>query len=483
MIIKIVPMKTHLLGPLLLVTACGSEKEVEPPHHQLKVPERYVFESRFGGGSSVAYRGQSMRHVLVAALKGHVGGLTARIDNGTLTPTTGTVLEELEFFLNFDAATAGELPHGLTTTPAPLQTTWGELGTARLLDKIAGNDAVGQHKDWSTNFVGWSEDNVTSPELMVRAIFQHLETLAIARANGQVARDPAGNAISQVYVDARGRDLRELLQKFLDGAIAFSQGADDYLDDDLEGKGLNSDNTKADGNNNYTALEHAWDEGFGYFGAATDFGDYTDEELAAAGGRPERARAYFDTNGDGRIDLFSEYNFGHSTNAAKRDRGSNSAAPTDLTKEAWDAFRRGRAIITHADGALDSEHQADLKAARDAALGAWEKAIAATAVHYINDVLQDMNKFGTANYAYLDHAKHWSELKGFALSLQFNPHSPLSDADFAELQQKLGDAPVLPGQNGVDAYKTALLEARALLGDAYQFAAANLGDTNGENGW
>ena len=28
-----------------------------------------------------------------------------------------------------------------------------------------------------------------------------------------------------------------------------------------------------------TALEHAWDEGFGYFGAAINYGAYTDQEL------------------------------------------------------------------------------------------------------------------------------------------------------------------------------------------------------------
>ena len=44
---------------------------------------------------------------------------------------------------------------------------------------------------------------------------------------------------------------------------------------------------------------------------------------------------------------------------------------------------------------LPDEVMDELKAHRDAALGAWENAIAATAVHYINDTLQDVGNFGT----------------------------------------------------------------------------------------
>ena len=83
-----------------------------------------------------------------------------------------------------------------------------------------------------------------------------------------------------------------------------------------------------------------------------------------------------------------------------------------------------------------------LKAHRDMALDAWEKAVAATVVHYINDTLQDMGKM-ELDYSFSDHAKHWSEMKGFALGLQFNRFSPLSDADFGTLHNYMGTQPVL----------------------------------------
>src|SRR5690606_37453603 len=100
-------------------------------------------------------------------------------------------------------------------------------------------------------------------------------------------------------------------------------------------------------------------------------------------------------------------------------------------------------------------------------------------------VVQDMAAIPTEGYSFADHAKHWSEMKGFALSFQFNPHSPLSDADFAELHDLLGTRPVLStdGDPALGQYKADLLAARELVGAAFGFDAANLGDENGENGW
>ena len=119
---------------------------------------------------------------------------------------------------------------------------------------------------------------------------------------------------------------------------------------------------------------------------------------------------------------------------------------------------------------------AELKGYRDTVVWGWEMAFAATAVHYINDTLGDMAKFGTADYSFADHAKHWGELKGFALGFQFSPHSPLTDADFASFHAKVGDAPVLEdaGAEAIAAYETALQEAAAILGAAYGFADVNV---------
>ena len=73
------------------------------------------------------------------------------------------------------------------------------------------------------------------------------------------------------------------------------------------------------------------------------------------------------------------------------------------------------------------------------------------------------------DYDFYDHAKHWSELKGFALSLQFNRRSPVTAENFARVQDLIGTAPALPGAENFDAYGEGLLEARAILQQAYGF--------------
>jgi hypothetical protein len=405
---------------------------------------------------------------LISALKSHIGGLTARLDDGSLVAADGSVAAELNLFFDcLENACEGEST-GITTMPGASQSTIGEIsGGKNLVGKIAGNDATGQHKDWSLGLVGWTEG--ITPEGLTRAWIDMLDAAAVARVNGGIPNDPAGMPITKVYVTAEGHDLAQLLQKFLLGAVAFSQGADDYLDDDVEGKGLLASNNAAAEGKPYTDLEHNWDEGFGYFGASRDYADYTDDEIAGKGGRDDY-QGYHDTNGNGAIDLKSEYNFGHSVNAAKRDRGHS----TDLTRDAFHGFHMGRTVITNADGALTDEQMMELKGHRDTALSAWEKAIAATVVHYINDTIGDMES-ADAEYSFYDHAKHWSEMKGFALSFQFNRRSPLSAEDFAAIHAAMGTAPELNRDN-FEAYKAGLLMARGKIAAAYQFSDEDVAD-------
>ena len=118
----------------------------------------------------------------------------------------------------------------------------------------------------------------------------------------------------------------------------------------------------------------------------------------------------------------------------------------------------------------------------------WEKCIAATAIHYVNDVTADIAEFSNGNYAdvsnFTNLGKHWSELKGFALSLQFSPFSPFRDTDVTSVDlndleavlSSIGNAPVLATdtQEAIDAYIQALASARDTLQLAYSFDAENV---------
>ncbi len=468
-----------------LVVACesddGAADDATPA--ELKVPTTYTFEPTLGTGDAVSYSGQIHRHVLIGDLKSWIGGLTAKIDGGKAYKA-GDVRKGLDFFYAYDAGAGADVALTLKTTPATKQAKYGDLSSKSLKAKFAGNDAKGQHKKWATEFAGWKGQ--ASAEGLLLSWFDQLDQLAVDRVAGKIGKDPAGGALTKVYVTETGLDLQQLTQKLLLGAIAFSQGADDYLDDDTANKGLNSDNTKAESDGKaYTALEHAWDEGFGYFGAARDYGDYTDDEIAGKGGRDGYKDGYHDTDGDGKIDLLSELNFGHSLNAAKRDRGSKDLAATDYTKSIFEAFLKGRTIIASAGAkALSDKQMTDLKAQRDIIVRDWEAAMAATLVHYFNETLADMANIGTKDYSFYDHAKHWSELKGFALALQFSRFSPLAK-DFAAMHDKIGDAPVLPSADGQtrESYVKALVAARTMVMTAYGFDAKLAGDDKGQGGW
>ncbi|MGF1508602.1 MAG: DUF4856 domain-containing protein [Myxococcota bacterium] len=460
-----------ILGAPLACGDDGGASTSEPA--ELSVPDTFTFESRFElGASSVRYTGQTFRHTLIVELDRYVRSLTADIDGGFV-PASGDIEDALAFYLEFDPTEGADVP--LTFPEATLQQTFGDLeSSATLLEKIAGQDPEGQHEDWTTGFIGWGETGATTPLQLVRDWFTELDALAVARANLDVVQRPNGGPVDSVFVTADGRDLAQLLQKFLTGAIAYSQGADDYLDNDTEGKGLLSPNEQS-GDAPYSVLEHQWDEGFGYFGASRSYLLQTDEERTGS--------EQIDSNGDGAIDLSSEFNFGHSTNAAKRDLGAN--VPTDFTDDAMTALLEGRAILAASNGELSEDEMSRLLDARDRVLSAWENAIASTVVHYINDVLADMNRFGTDDYDFEDHAKHWSEMKGFALTLQFSRFAAVTDVELETIHEIMGTAPVLPtaDDSTVEAYRQGLLDARQIIGDAYGFAEANLGDENGEGGW
>jgi hypothetical protein len=320
-----------------------------------------------------------------------------------------------------------------------------------------------------------------TPETLVDAYFDQLAENAM---NENIRLDEAtNNPITKVYVNTDGTDLKQLIQKFLLMSITYSQGTDDYLDEGLAADNIDPRGTgKAD-----TALEHGYDEGFGYFGAARNYLEYNDNEISGKVDAEDSTtgridwNGMHDTDGDGEFDLTSEVNLGNSVNAAKRDRGTaDNANPTDYTKMAMEAFLAGRKIISDSVGSAFTEDQTSaLAEQRDIAVDAWEKAIAATVIHYINDVSADLDKSGTDEYSFEDVAKHWSEMKGFALGLQFNPHSPITDAQFAEIHSYMGQKPVTMAfgssdKTDVTAYIADLEMARDLLQTALSFDATNV---------
>ncbi len=279
--------------------------------------------------------------------------------------------------------------------------------------------------------------------------------IATVAANSE---DPAKLGTPAVLWDTDGRDLAQMINKLLLGSVVYYQATGVYM-----AGILGKDNSEPKPDKVYTAMEHAWDEAFGYYGASRDYRSYSDDGLAGKNGE----LFYGDTNNDGLIDFESEYNFGFSRNAGKRDR---SASDVNFTEDIFAAFIEGRTHI------VNGATQAELLDARDRAAGGWEKVIAATVVHYINDTAGDMAALGTPDENRGNLSKHWSEMKGFAMGLQYNPIKEIGETDLTRTLGLLGDAPsfAAPGTGDYNSALADLMAARDILQAAYGFSSADV---------
>jgi hypothetical protein len=476
-------------------------------------PTTYTFNSSITDGeSSVSYTGQVARNFLVLGLVKEAEALTEGVNAVDARANMKNYIAGVadnDIAHNFSLKNIGDtpvLPTGTGTDGAMLIADIS--GSFKNLDeKIAGGsgseNTSGKSGETSKllndEFFGWA-DGTTATSLPIDLVYIWIDQL-VAEAQDdtgiiiQTVDGPITIDVSEYEGDAEGRNYRQLLQKFLLGAVNLSQLSNDYLRvpfNDAEYLGQ-------EGTKDYAKGEHDWDEAFGYYGAARDNNDYTDDEAAGKGGRDTIEEGiwkngWYDSNGDGSIDVRSEYNMAISQNCAKRDRGSTTG--TDLSKEAMDAFLLGRHVIdvSTARGSMTSGEYAVVQAQADIAANAVEKCVAATAIHYVNDMEDDYALIVDGQYAdksnFTNLTKHWSEMKGFALGLQFNPTSPYAAEDMRdELKQILtdmGDAPVLAdgSQNGVAATGTAaeaitayvakLVAARDAMGVAYGFDASDV---------
>ncbi len=439
----------------------------------------YEFASKLGNGSSVSYTGQIARHALSAEIKSYVGQLTAEyVTNNSLTGES-VKAQLMALWGDYEAVRDNSMSFVPTDSKQKSFFDISESGK-ELTGKVAGNDGAKMYKEWLTEgtFVGWTDfgTQAKTPEGLIYYYFDLLAANIDKHNSGEVLTDPAGNPITNLYITEQGLDLNQLIQKHTLGAVMFSQGTDDYLE-----QGLETDNTTSQKDGTlYTALEHQFDEGFGYFGAARNYLEYSDDEIAAKDGRDEFKAGYNDYSSDGQIDLASEYNWGNSTNAAKRDRGAE--VRTDFTAAAMNAFIAGRKLINEAVGNdLTDEQMAELEGYRDDAVANWEYAIAATVVHYINDTIADLDTIASGEYTaddFTNLAKHFAEMKGFALNFQFSPFTPFNaeenEGQFAQLHTLFADAPVITSADAIAEYKADLEQARELMQQVYGFNAENV---------
>jgi hypothetical protein len=452
-------------------------------------PKTYNFTSRFDGKSSVSYTGQSFRQVLLSDIKSYMSGIKAGLYLGR---SEKEAIESFNSYFKYDSdndsMTMGSIS-GVDDISVSVkghdleEEIYDDLQYPgkNLVGKIAGNDNSLRNKKllgWSSMTVGGvnlknvdadgNGDSFVEPEDLIQALFQ---VMAKNAESGEAFRYENGvNSIKVVKAENTkdGLNLTQLVQKILHTSVSFSQAAGDYMSTDLGSKkGLNADNTaKYKGTKNYTALEHHWDEAFGYFGAARDYANYTIEQITN--------KHAIDTDGNGYISLKSEKTLGIARNSARMDLyiKTKGDKKSDLSGKAIRAFIAGRHLIsTQPEG-----YAKYVKALSVVALGEWEKTLAYTTVHYINSTLSQMKLAGKDNYNFLNHTKYWSEMKGFGMAAQFSPVAIMSISDFEKFHELVGDKPALltQGKEAFEQYRKNLLAARLILKKAYGISSKNI---------
>jgi hypothetical protein len=216
-----------------------------------------------------------------------------------------------------------------------------------------------------------------------------------------------------------GYDWAQLISKYTMGAMAYNQAVDNYLDEKLSAEKKPNNKPYKDGAH-YTGKEHSWDEAFGYWGAAAHQHGFDPNKVYEIAKMKNQGVA--DKNGDGMVDLKSEYVFGPTYYAAAFDRSGTKS--TDYTNTIYNAFLDGRKLITAAAGdALSDSERSQLKSYAASIEENWEKVLAEAVFKYAGSVYKDINKMkdlsgDDLNKAYRAYAKHWGELKGFAMAMQ-----------------------------------------------------------------
>ena len=239
-----------------------------------------------------------------------------------------------------------------------------------------------------------------------------------------------------------GFDYTQLISKFAMGAVFYNQAVNNYLGKKMKiGEKPNNEPYKE--GSYYTGKEHSWDEAFGYWGAPAHSLTLSAEQNYNVAKMKDLAAA--DYNGDGVVDLYSEMLYAHAYYASSYDKGGK----TNYLATVNQAFIDGRKVIRDADGRnLNFEERTDMLAARDTIRDNWQKVIAESVFKYAGSTYKDivaleiiMDANGDTTEAFRKYAKHWGELKGFALALQCGPENLGETA--VKMNRMMGFGPVL----------------------------------------
>lgn len=229
--------------------------------------------------------------------------------------------------------------------------------------------------------------------------------------------------------DENGVEPAQMIAKGLMGALLYYQATSVYLGEDKMSVD-NTDVTEGKG----TAMQHHWDEAFGYFAAPTDY--LTAEEPESSDDPTEKAK-YWAKYANGR------------------------ASVVDTREAIFNAFIEGRAAINRND--LEARDEA-IQTIREN----WEKLAAANAVHYINAAIKNIDDDNIGDFYH-----HWSEGKAFLNALKYNIEKTITNQQLDDLNELLGSSPENQ-EISREQQRENLQEANTILQEVFGFSNAEM---------
>jgi hypothetical protein len=330
------------------IMAFSCMEDDSPLNEVINVPSTYVFERN--GASTVNYQGQTDRLNMLSEMKNYLA-----------TGDKGQVLS-LQKLLDM-----------YSNTNSPFSSQELNQATTKQLENKTNAAQVGFFKGLMAKAAEVSQDVAAN------------NTPAAEGVAGRIQRGTTGNFVN---VNEKGWEFTQLIEKGLMGAVFYDQIFNTYLTDAKIGEAV--DNKNLVEGKNYTALEHHWDEAFGYWGVPIDF-PKGDPVLS-----PEFKRFWANYT-NGRNELLK------------------------VNQPLMDAYILGRAAIVAKNHTVKNDQVKVI-------IDLHELVSAATAVHYINDAMGFLSSGDQGN---LFHSL--SEAYTFVSAIQYSPLKKITQNEIIKI--------------------------------------------------
>lgn len=400
------------LAVVALFFGCGDD---DLPNSGIDTPLIYDFTRN--GQTTVSFSGQTQRIQMATEL------INAMVDFDN-----ATAVSLLEMYRNETAAGGDADPFALADLNASTKSIKSKVAASR--DYFATNTA--EASTIKADFENWINEQVNE-------VFPNENVLASAGIAGQIA-----DGSSVRYINAKGLELNQAVNKGLIGALILDQIANNYLSTAVLDEGGNLDDNDngvlADGEN-YTTMEHKWDEAYGYlFAAASN----TANPIASLANNDSFLGKYI-MRVEGDLDF------------------------TGVAGEIFSAIKLGRAAIVARNYAV-RDLQADLIKTR------LSEIVAIRAVYYMQQGKNSL-ELPTPDYGAAFH--DLSEGFGFIYSLRFTRDFETNQPYFTESEVAGFINDLMGGTNGLWDVTPATLDAISdAIAARFNFTVAQAGSTN-----